>query len=110
VHALVQSSGIWLRRGIVDMAVKQYDCAMTTITCKIPTQLDAAIETAARRKKLSKSEVIRQALRAGLPKHTRLAAASAYDLAKHLAGSVKGGARDVSHNPKHLEKFDVSRR
>jgi hypothetical protein len=82
---------------------------MATITCKIPAELNARLEAAARRQRVSKSAVIRQLLEASFSR-TRKAPRptgydpTGYDLAKHLAGSLHGPP-NLSTNPKYMEGF-----
>ena len=77
-----------------------------TLTVRIDDELDEELEHEARRLRVSKGELVRDALRA------RLAAPkpSAYDLLKPLVGIVKGGPRDVSTNKKHMAGFGRGRR
>jgi predicted transcriptional regulator len=79
---------------------------MTTITCRIPSELDAWLETEARRRRVPKSVLVRraieQAARAGAAVRR---GPSAYDVARHLCGSLKGGPRDLASNPRYLEGF-----
>jgi hypothetical protein len=42
---------------------------------------------------------------AALRNRSRRGAASCYDLARDLAGSVKGLPRDLASNPKYMEGF-----
>ncbi len=75
---------------------------MTTITCKIPGRLDAELEAFARQRRLSKSEVVRQALEERLRHSRGKAAPSAFDIVKSICGALHGPS-DLSTNPKHLE-------
>ncbi|HAK96119.1 MAG TPA: hypothetical protein DCM87_14280 [Planctomycetes bacterium] len=77
---------------------------MTTLTCKIPEPLDAALETFARRRRLSKSAVVREALELRLGKPDARHAPVAFALVKHLCGSIRGPS-DLSTNPSHMEGF-----
>ena len=63
---------------------------MTTITCKIPERLDAQLEAEAKQRRVSKSTIVRQALEKNLNGKKTKHRATAWDLAGHLAGSVKG--------------------
>jgi metal-responsive CopG/Arc/MetJ family transcriptional regulator len=78
---------------------------MTTITVKLPEELEAQLDVAAKRRQTSRSEVIRQLLEQGLRKPRQTEAASCYELAKDLCGSVKGVPRDLSTNKRHFEGF-----
>jgi Ribbon-helix-helix protein, copG family len=75
---------------------------MTTITCKISEKLNAHLEALARRRRVSKSAILRQALEKQVS--GRSAAPSAYDLVKHLCGALRG-PKDLSTNPRHMRGF-----
>jgi hypothetical protein len=77
---------------------------MTTITCKIPVNLDAKLEALARRERVSKSTIVRQAIEQRLRRAGNTAAPRAYDLIKHLCGSLRGPT-DLSTSPRHMESF-----
>ena len=77
---------------------------MRTISLKLPDDLLAELEREARTRRVTKSVLVRQSLEAALrrrPGH----AASCYDLARDLAGTLKGLPRDLAHNPKYMEGF-----
>ena len=78
---------------------------MTTITCKIPRQLDALLAAEARKKRVSKSQIVREAIQDRVKRRKGKEAPRAIDLVKDLMGSIKGGPRDISTNPKYLEGF-----
>jgi predicted transcriptional regulator len=78
---------------------------MTTVTVKLPEELGLALDATAKRRRASKSEVIRALLEQGLSAERKTTGASCYELAKDLCGSVKGAARDLSTNKRHLEDF-----
>lgn len=78
---------------------------MTTITCKVPERLAAALDAAARTERRSKSALLREALEQRLKGKKRRGPATAYDLVKHLCGSLKGGPTDLATNPKYMESF-----
>jgi hypothetical protein len=75
---------------------------MTTITCKIPEKLDAALASLARRRRVSKSAIVRQALERHVGQRRNASPPRAFDLVKSLCGSLHG-PRDLSANPRHLE-------
>lgn len=77
---------------------------MTTITCKIPPELDAQLEAVAHQKHVSKSEIVRGALEKDLKENSKRMRLTAYDLVKHLSGSLHG-PKDLSVNPEYLEGF-----
>jgi predicted transcriptional regulator len=77
---------------------------MTVVTCKLPEKLNAQLEGIARQRRVSKSEIVRQALERHLNEPRNGRQVRAIDLVKRLKGSVKG-ARDLATNPKYLEDF-----
>ena len=78
---------------------------MTTITCKIPDELNEQLEAEASRKLLPKSALVREALERSL-KHCREARQkSAFDRVKNLCGLIKDGPTDLSTHPKYMEDF-----
>ncbi len=80
----------------------------------IRTDADDLIEAACRpssgtgagseNRRITKSALVRESLEAAL-RGRRRAAPSCYDLARDLAGAVKGLPRDLAHNPKYMEGF-----
>ncbi|CAN5673190.1 hypothetical protein BH20VER1_BH20VER1_06620 [soil metagenome] len=80
-----------------------YQEAMTTITCKIPEEVDARLEAAARQRRVPKSQIVREALAASLRR--KEPKVSAFDLIKDACGIVKGGPTDFASHPRHLKGF-----
>jgi len=78
---------------------------MQTISLKLPEDLLADLEREAKVRRVSKSAVVRQSLEAALRRRSRRGAASCYDLARDLAGTVDGLPRDLASNPKYMEGF-----
>lgn len=78
---------------------------MTTITCKVPEKLAAQLDALARTERRSKSAVVREALEERLKTKRRRGQVTAYDLVKHLCGSIKDGPSDLATNPKYMEGF-----
>lgn len=75
---------------------------MTTISLKLPDDMAARLDALARRRKMSRSELMREALAAildGSPGR-----ASIDDLAGDLVGSLAGPG-DLSTNKKHMRGF-----
>ena len=54
---------------------------------------------------MTKSRLVRDNLEKALSKPSRAAAPSCYDLARDLAGSVKGLPEDLTGNPKYMAGF-----
>lgn len=80
--------------------------AMTTITCKIPDEVSAHLEAAARQRRVPKSQIVREALAASFRKNKPKV--SAFDLMKDACGMVKGGPKDYASHPRHLRDFGAS--
>ena len=78
---------------------------MTTITCKVPEKLAAQLDALARTERRSKSALVREALENRVKAQRRRGQVTAYDLVKHLCGSIKGGPSDLATNPKYMEGF-----
>ncbi len=75
---------------------------MATITCKIPERLDAELEAAAQRRRVPKSTIVREALEQRLKRGRKVAALTAFDLAKSVCGTLRGPS-DLATNPKYME-------
>ena len=76
-----------------------------TISLKLPDDLLAELEREAKARRVTKSVVVRESLAKALRERPRQSAESCYDLARDLAGSVKGLPRDLADNPKYMEGF-----
>ena len=77
---------------------------MTTITCKIPDQLDARLEAMARQRRVPKSTIVREALEQRLKRGPDVAALTAYDLAKSVCGTLSGPS-DLATKRRYMEGF-----
>jgi predicted transcriptional regulator len=73
---------------------------MKTVSFKVPVELDKALTELARRRKSSRSAVVREAIEAA----TRGEKRSVTELAGDLVGSLEGPG-DLSTNPKYMEGF-----
>jgi len=79
---------------------------MTTLTIKIPPQLEQEIVLASEREHLSKSELVRRALVAYISqRNAAVPTRSALDQAGDLVGCFSGGPSDLSSNPRYLDDF-----
>ena len=78
---------------------------MQTISLKLPDDLLADLKREAKARRISKSALVRESVEAALRGRSRGNAASCYDLARDLAGTVKGLPRDLASNPKYMEGF-----
>jgi metal-responsive CopG/Arc/MetJ family transcriptional regulator len=77
---------------------------MNVLTVKIPKELDREINRAARRERISKSELARRAMvryvtRRDMAPKLRTAA----EVAGDLIGSVRGTPPDLSSDPRYLQ-------
>ena len=82
-----------------------YAGVMQTISLKLPDDLLAQLESEAKARRVTKSWLVRESLERALHKPSRAGAVSCYDLARDLAGSVKGLPEDLADNPKYMEGF-----
>lgn len=78
---------------------------MRTISLKLPEDILADLEREAKARRVSKSAVVRESVEKALRPRLRRGAASCYDLARDLAGTIKGLPRDLANNPKYLGGF-----
>ncbi len=76
---------------------------MPTLTLKVPSETVARLERLARRRRVSKSAVVREALAAKLGESAD--APSLREVMKHSIGVLDSGVRDLGHNPRHLADF-----
>ena len=78
---------------------------MPTISLKLPEDLLADLAREAKARGVSKSALVRRSVEAALRRPSRAGAGSCYDLARDLAGTVKGLPRDIATNPKYMDGF-----
>ncbi len=79
---------------------------MATVTVKIPAELERSVAQAARRERVTKSELVRRAMRQYVEKKDKgIRRRSALDAAGALVGSVRGAPADLSTNAQHLEEY-----
>jgi ABC-type amino acid transport substrate-binding protein len=91
---------------VLSTAIWYYEHAMTTLTVKIPEALERSIAIAARRERVTKSELVRRAM----AKYVAQAGEnykfqSALDLAGDLIGSVRGAPVDLATNAKYMDDY-----
>jgi metal-responsive CopG/Arc/MetJ family transcriptional regulator len=77
---------------------------MKTVSLTLPNDLNARLESAAKRRNSSKSEVVREALLRFLAGEEGQAVSSFVQQATLLIGCVEGPA-DLASNPKHLRGY-----
>ncbi|HTS50853.1 MAG TPA: ribbon-helix-helix protein, CopG family [Bryobacteraceae bacterium] len=78
---------------------------MRTISLKLPDDLLTQLEGEAKARRVTKSRLIREGLQIVLRQRSGRRGASCYDLARDLAGSVKGLPKDLAENPKYMKDF-----
>jgi hypothetical protein len=54
---------------------------------------------------VTKSSLVRESLEKGLHEQPSTGEVSCYDLARDLAGTVRGLPKDLADNPKYMEGF-----
>lgn len=75
---------------------------MRTISLKLPDDLLDQLEHEARARRVTKSRLVRESLEKAL---RPAEAVSCYDLARDLAGTVKGLPEDLAENPEYMQGF-----
>ena len=76
---------------------------MRTISLKLPHDLLAELEREAKARRVTKSDLVRDSLQRALRQPQNQAAASCYDLARDLAGSVERLPSYLAVNPSYME-------
>jgi hypothetical protein len=70
-----------------------------------PDDLLARLDRRAKSRRFTRSSLIREGLRKHLPEQAATGEVSCYDLARDLAGSIKGLPKDLAENRKYMEDF-----
>ena len=78
---------------------------MQTISLRLPDELLAQLDSEAKARRVTKSRLVRDSLEKDLRKRSATGEVSCYDLARDLAGAVKGLPKDLADNPKYMEGF-----
>ncbi len=78
---------------------------MQTISLKLPEDSWPISIVRRRRGGVTKSQFVRESLDAALRKPSPGDPVSCYDLARDLAGTMKGLPKDLAENPKYMEGF-----
>lgn len=78
---------------------------MQTISLKLPERLLHRLEEESKARGTTKSSLVRECLERSLDACPAGGKATCHDLARDLAGSLKGLPRDLATNPKHMEGF-----
>lgn len=78
---------------------------MQTISLKLPDDLLAQLDSEAKVRGVTKSKLVRESLEKALRKPSPGSEVSCFDLARDLAGKVKGLPKDLADNPKYMKDF-----
>jgi predicted DNA-binding protein len=78
---------------------------MRTISLKLPDELLAQLDRKAKARRVTKSRLVRESLEKALHERPPAGAVSCYDLARDLAGTIKGLPKDLADNPKYMDGF-----
>lgn len=82
-----------------------YAMGMQTISLRLPDDLLVELDHEAKARRVTKSSLVRESLEKALRKRPRRGVVSCYDLARDLAGTVKGLPADLADNPKYMDGF-----
>ncbi len=78
---------------------------MQSISLRLPEELLAQLDAEAKARRVTKSRLVRESLEKELRKESSSSSVSCYDLARDLAGSLKGLPEDLADNPEYMEGF-----
>lgn len=78
---------------------------MRTISLKLPDELLTQLANQAKARRVTKSWLVRESLAKTLYEQPSSKDVSCYDVARELAGSMKGLPKDLATNPKYMENF-----
>jgi Ribbon-helix-helix protein, copG family len=91
--------------GIARQIGAYYAVIMRSISVKLPDDLLAQLAREAKARRVTKSRLVRESLEKGLHQQPSAGAVSCYDLARDLAGTLKGLPKDLADNPKYMDGF-----
>lgn len=78
---------------------------MKVLSLKLPEQLDRKLSAVVKRRGMSKSVVVREALERYVDESREIRKGSFLDLVGDLVGCVKDAPADLSSHPKHLDGY-----
>jgi predicted transcriptional regulator len=87
----------------------QESITVKTRSLKLPRHLDQDLDAWAKRRSVSRSTLVREALAEYFVQHRSASSQSVLDRARDLAGCAEGPP-DLSTNARHLEGYGRSRR
>jgi hypothetical protein len=76
---------------------------MRAISLKVPENLDARLSAMARRRRRSKSAIVRESLERTLAEEERDPETPLFERMRHLVGCAKGRPADLSTNKEYLK-------
>jgi hypothetical protein len=79
--------------------------SMKTVSLRVPESLDRKLAAAARRRRIGKSVLLREALERYLSQRQAVHGRSFLEFARDLVGCVKSAPADLSGNRKHLDGY-----
>jgi predicted DNA-binding protein len=91
--------------GIARQNGAYYPEIMRTISVKLPDELHSQLAREAKARRVTKSWLVRESLEKDLHEQPSAGAVSCYDLARDLAGTLKGLPKDLAGNPKYMDGF-----
>jgi hypothetical protein len=91
--------------GIARQNGAYYPVIMRTISVKLPDELLAHLAREAKARRVTRSSLLRECLEKGLHQQPSTGAISCYDLARDLAGTLKGLPKDLADNPVYMDEF-----
>jgi len=103
--ALSRIEPVQQRSGIARQHGAYYSVVMRTISLKLPDELLENLDNEARKRRVTKSWLVRESLEKALHKQPQAGAVSCYDMARDLAGTVKGLPKDLADDPKYMYGF-----
>ena len=78
---------------------------MKTLAVKIPEKLDLQLQSLSKQRKVSKSKIVRDAIRECLERQKDHQELSAFDLMKDGLGILRSDCDDLASNSEHMNGF-----
>ncbi len=96
---------VWGVESIAEQIGPDYHLFVQTISLKLPDDPLARPTREAKARGVTKSRLVRGSFEKALSEQPSARSVSCYDLARDLAGSVKGFPRDLAANLKYMKDF-----
>ena len=94
--------------GIAILLVAYYPLPMSVLTCKLPQALDSRLAELAKRRCVTKSVLVREAIEAKIAEEAAIPRREPANLTEALGdsvGSIASGKRDLARNKRHLKGY-----